>query len=141
MKSTSRALPPSKRNTQRQLARTVTAQKPLRFPLSGCSFEERMVHALDGLRRFERGQDQPDTGRHLGRQFAAVAALIVLPQPLMPDRFDHERSEFAATVKRRLTYVNRYFTAAECAADSPPDDLAPGTLNSILKQAGLKEQR
>ena len=26
-------------------------------------------------------------------------------------------------------------------AGKPPDDLAPGTLNSILKQAGLKEQR
>jgi predicted RNA binding protein YcfA (HicA-like mRNA interferase family) len=26
-------------------------------------------------------------------------------------------------------------------AGKPSDDLAPGTLNSILKQAGLKEQR
>lgn len=26
-------------------------------------------------------------------------------------------------------------------AGKPTDDLAPGTLNSILKQAGLKEQR
>ena len=26
-------------------------------------------------------------------------------------------------------------------AGRPSDDLAPGTLNSILKQAGLKEQR
>jgi predicted RNA binding protein YcfA (HicA-like mRNA interferase family) len=26
-------------------------------------------------------------------------------------------------------------------AGNPSDDLAPGTLNSILKQAGLKEQR
>jgi len=26
-------------------------------------------------------------------------------------------------------------------ARKPSDDLAPGTLNSILKQAGLKEQR
>ena len=26
-------------------------------------------------------------------------------------------------------------------ASKPSDDLAPGTLNSILKQAGLKEQR
>ena len=26
-------------------------------------------------------------------------------------------------------------------AGKPSDDIAPGTLNSILKQAGLKEQR
>ena len=26
-------------------------------------------------------------------------------------------------------------------AGKPPDDLAPGTRNSILKQAGLKDQR
>ena len=26
-------------------------------------------------------------------------------------------------------------------AGKPSDDLAPGTLNSVLKQAGLKEQR
>jgi predicted RNA binding protein YcfA (HicA-like mRNA interferase family) len=26
-------------------------------------------------------------------------------------------------------------------AGNPGDDLAPGTLNSVLKQAGLKEQR
>ena len=26
-------------------------------------------------------------------------------------------------------------------ADKPSDDLAPGTMNSILKQAGLKERR
>jgi len=26
-------------------------------------------------------------------------------------------------------------------AGKPSDDLAPGTMNSILKQAGLKEQR
>jgi predicted RNA binding protein YcfA (HicA-like mRNA interferase family) len=38
-------------------------------------------------------------------------------------------------------YKHAHKAGRVTVAGKPSDDLAPGTLNSILKQAGLKEQR
>jgi predicted RNA binding protein YcfA (HicA-like mRNA interferase family) len=46
-----------------------------------------------------------------------------------------------ATRGSHRQYKHRTKTGRVTIAGKPSDDLAPGTLNSILKQAGLKEQR
>ena len=38
-------------------------------------------------------------------------------------------------------YKHRHKPGRVTVAGKPSDDVAPGTLNSILKQAGLKEKR
>lgn len=47
----------------------------------------------------------------------------------------------AATRGSHRQYKHAIKPGRVTIAGKPPDDLAPGTLNSILKQAGLKEQR
>jgi predicted RNA binding protein YcfA (HicA-like mRNA interferase family) len=46
-----------------------------------------------------------------------------------------------ATRGSRRQYKHPTKTGRVTVAGKPSDDLAAGTLNSILKQAGLKEQR
>jgi predicted RNA binding protein YcfA (HicA-like mRNA interferase family) len=46
-----------------------------------------------------------------------------------------------ATRGSHRQYKHRTKIGRVTIAGKPSDDLAPGTLNSILKQAGLKEQR
>ena len=46
-----------------------------------------------------------------------------------------------ATRGSHRQYKHPRKTGRVTVAGKPSDDLAPGTLNSILKQAGLKEQR
>jgi len=46
-----------------------------------------------------------------------------------------------ATRGSHRQYKHRSKPGRVTVAGKPSDDLAPGTLNSILKQAGLKEQR
>jgi predicted RNA binding protein YcfA (HicA-like mRNA interferase family) len=46
-----------------------------------------------------------------------------------------------ATRGSHRQYKHRTTAGRVTIAGKPSDDLAPGTLNSILKQAGLKEQR
>jgi predicted RNA binding protein YcfA (HicA-like mRNA interferase family) len=46
-----------------------------------------------------------------------------------------------ATRGSHRQYKHRTKTGRVTIAGKPSDDLAPGTLNSILKQAGLKEQQ
>ena len=46
-----------------------------------------------------------------------------------------------ATRGSHRQYKHREKTGRVTIAGKPSDDIAPGTLNSILKQAGLKEQR
>ena len=69
------ARPSVKRKMIRQLARTVTAQKPLSGPFSGCKRKGRLVHVLNPARRIERGQDQAYTRRLISPNFAAVVIL------------------------------------------------------------------
>jgi predicted RNA binding protein YcfA (HicA-like mRNA interferase family) len=44
-------------------------------------------------------------------------------------------------VREAVTYKHSTKPGRVTIAGKTSDDLAPGTLNSILKQAGLKEQR
>jgi predicted RNA binding protein YcfA (HicA-like mRNA interferase family) len=46
-----------------------------------------------------------------------------------------------ATRGSHRQYKHRVKPGRVTVAGRPSDDLAPGTLNSILKQAGLKESR
>ena len=46
-----------------------------------------------------------------------------------------------ATRGSHRQYKHSFKPGRVTIAGKPSDDLAPGTLNSILKQAGLKEQR
>jgi len=46
-----------------------------------------------------------------------------------------------ATRGSHRQYKHRTKAGRVTVAGKPSDDLAPGTLNSILKQAGLKERR
>lgn len=46
-----------------------------------------------------------------------------------------------ATRGSHRQYKHPHKAGRVTVAGKPSDDLAPGTMNSILKQAGLKEQR
>jgi predicted RNA binding protein YcfA (HicA-like mRNA interferase family) len=46
-----------------------------------------------------------------------------------------------ATRGSHRQYKHPHKTGRVTIAGKPSDDMAPGTLNSVLKQSGLKEQR
>jgi len=73
----------------RQLARTVTAQKPLRSPFSGCSRKVGWFHVLDPARRIERSQDQAYARGLICLYFAAVVIRKEEPQAFVPKTLDH----------------------------------------------------
>jgi len=73
----------------RQLARTVTVQKPFNLPLRGVKPEGRHVYAVDTSRRMQDAEDEHNPFCHVGRHLAAVIVLEKPPQAFVPKAQDH----------------------------------------------------
>ena len=73
----------------RQLARTVTLQKPLRSPFSACSRKAGKVQVLHRSRRLQSRQDVLDLLDLLRCQSAPVARFVESLQPAVLETADH----------------------------------------------------
>jgi hypothetical protein len=83
MRSTSTASVPSKRQIIRQLARTVTAQKPRRLVETG------QVQDFRPIGPVKHGKDVFDPVEHVCRDLRSVVSLVQSFQSAMPEAFDH----------------------------------------------------
>ena len=78
----------SERKITRQLARTVTAQKPFISPLRGCS-RKPGIHVGDGSRRIQTNENIAEPVGVLARNAAMVVVFVKAFEAFVADRPDH----------------------------------------------------